>query len=130
MKTVRSWFEVWNAPDGDLEELRRFFDPDVVVIAPDGWPDARETRGVDAWMRQAERLRNTWAEVRSEIDEIRAVGDDRVFAHVRYLTRGADDGIAFDTPISAVFFFRDGLATRAHYFWDKAEALKAAGLAE
>ncbi len=126
---VRQFMDVWST-GGDLEGIRPFFDPAVVVIAPVGWPDGAETRGIDAWKRQADSLRETWEEARIEIDEIHSVGDDRVVVHLRYLTRGKDDGLEFDTPISAVFFFRQGRVTRAHYFWDKAEALEAVGLSE
>ncbi len=129
VEMVRAWFEVWNAPDGDLDELRRFFDPAVVVIPPDGWPEG-PARGIDAWKRQAESLRKTWAQARMEIDEIYAAGDDRVVSHMRYLTHGNDDSIAFETQISAVFFFTERRVTRALYFWDKAEALEATGLSE
>ena len=65
-----------------------------------------------------------------EIDEIYAAGEDRVVGHMRYLTQGNDDAIAFETQISAVFFFTEHRVTRALYFRDKAGALEAAGLSE
>lgn len=126
---VRHAMDLWST-GGDLEGLRQFFDPDVLVVAPVGWPDGPESRGIDAWASQAESLRDTWEEARMEIEEIHSVGVDRVVTHLRYMTRGKDDGLQFDTPVSAVFFFKEGKVMRAQYFWDKAEALEAAGLQE
>ena len=86
-------------------------------------------KGLDAWRRQAERLRDTWAEARIEIDEIRAV-EDRVLVRIRYVTKGADTGLPFETPLAAVFFMREGKIKRGEYFWKIDEALEAAGLSE
>ncbi len=107
-----------------------FFDPDVLVTAPEGWPEGLEVRGLDAWRHQAERLRDTWREARTEVDEIRPVGDDRVLARVRYVTEGRRTEVSFDTPMAALFTVKRRKIIRVHYFWDYADALKAAGLTE
>jgi hypothetical protein len=78
---------------------------------------------------KAQRLRDSWAEARIEIDEIRPV-EDRVLARFRYVTKGAGTGLPFETPMAAVFFLEDRKINRAQYCWKLADALKAVGLGE
>jgi ketosteroid isomerase-like protein len=115
---------------GDLDRWAEHWDPEVVVTPPKGWPEGEEPRGIEAWRRQAERLRDSWEEARVEVDEIRPVGDDQVLARIRYITRGRDTGMSFDTPMAAVFRLRGGRIVRARYFWEYDDALEAAGLSE
>ena len=126
VEIVRRVFDFWNA--GDMDRFVEAHDPDVVVIAPEGWPEGAVSEGIEAWRLQAERLRETWEEARTEIDEIRSAGDDRVVARVRYVTRGHGTNLPFDTPLSVLFFLRGGRITRAQYYWDAGEAFEAAGL--
>jgi ketosteroid isomerase-like protein len=128
VEIVRRQFELWS--QGNLDEWARHWDPDVIVVGPEGWPEGDTYRSLDAWRRQAERLRDSWEEARAEVDEIRPVGDDRVVTRFRYVTRGRDPGMSFDTAMAAAFFLRDGKIIRAQYYWDIAEALEAAGLSE
>jgi ketosteroid isomerase-like protein len=86
-------------------------------------------RGFDAWRRQAERLRDSWADARVEVDEIRS-NDNAVVVRIRYLTTSGDTGLPFETPMAATFFFRDGRITLGQYYWHMSEALEAAGLSE
>ena len=99
------------------------------VVAPEGWPDGEVSHGLNAWRLQAERPRDSWAEARVEIDEIRPVGD-RVLVRIRYVTKSADTGLPFETPMAAVFFLEDRRITRADYFWKLEDAFAAAGLDE
>jgi hypothetical protein len=69
VEVVERQFKAWNA--GDFDEWAETWTHDVEVFPPEGWPEGGVNRGLDAWRRQAERLRDTWAEARVEIDEIR-----------------------------------------------------------
>jgi len=128
VETVERQFKAWSA--GDFDEWAEAWTHDVEVFPPEGWPEGGVNRGLDAWRRQAERLRDTWAEARVAIDEIRPVEDDRVVARIRYITKGADTGLPFETPMAAVFFMRDGKIKQGRYFWKIDDALEAAGLSE
>ena len=128
VEVVLRALDLWN--EGDLDGWTPLYDPGVVVIAPEGWPDGAVSEGLDAWRLQAQRLRDSWEEARVEVDEIRTVGEDRVLARIRYLTRGGDTDMSFDTPMAVVFSLEQRRITRAHYFWDVAQALEAAGLSE
>ena len=94
VEIVRGQWDAWN--DGNLDKWAQAWDSEVVVTAPQGWPDGPVERGLDAWRRQAQGLRDTWGEARIEIDEIWDV-DDRVLARFRYVTLGADTAIPFET---------------------------------
>ena len=127
VEVVERQFRAWNA--GDFDQWAEAWTHDVEVFPPEGWPEGAVNRGLDAWRRQAERLRNTWAEARVEIDEIRPV-EDRVLVRIRYVTKGADTGLPFDTPMAAVFHMKEGKIKRGDYFWKIDDALEAAGLSE
>jgi ketosteroid isomerase-like protein len=127
VKVVLGQWDAWN--DGDLDRWAAAWASDVVVTAPRGWPEGQVERGLDAWRRQAQRLRDTWAEARIEVDEIRDV-DDRVLARIRYVTLGGDTGIPFDTRMAVIFFLMGQKITRGHFAWTMDEALEAAGLSE
>jgi ketosteroid isomerase-like protein len=127
VEIVLGQWDAWN--DGDLAAWAQAWDSEVVVVAPKDWPEGAESLGLDAWRRQAERLRSTWAEARIEVDEIREA-DDRVLAQIRYVTVGTDTGIPFETPMGVVLVLRDGKIVRACFGWTMAEALTAAGSAE
>ena len=127
VEVVLGQWDAWN--DGNLDRWAEAWDSEVVVTAPQGWPDGPVERGLDAWRRQAQSLRDTWAEARVEVDEIRDV-EARVLARVRYVTLGADTGIPFETPMAVIFFLSERKITRGYFGWTMAEALEAAGLRE
>jgi ketosteroid isomerase-like protein len=125
VEIVTRQFRAWNA--GDFDKWAEDLDRDVVVVAPEGWPDGEVNRGIDAWRRQAQRLRDSWAEARIEIEEVRPV-EDRVVARIRYVTKSAETGLPFETPMAAVFYLKERKIKHAQFFWEAAEALEAAGL--
>jgi ketosteroid isomerase-like protein len=125
VEIVLDQWHAWN--DGNLDKWAQAWDPEVVVAAPKGWPDGDVTRGLDAWRRQGQRLRDTWAEARIEVDEIRSVKDG-VLARIRYVTVGGNTAIPFETPMGVVLFLSEGKITRAYFGWTADEALEAAGL--
>jgi ketosteroid isomerase-like protein len=129
-ENVEVVLEQWDAwSSGDMDRWARAWDSDVIVFAPEGWPDGAAERGLDAWRRQAQRLRDTWAEARIEVDEIRDV-EDRVVARIRYVTLGGNTGIPFETPMAVVLLLNERKITRAYFAWTMAEALQAAELRE
>ena len=127
VEIVLGQWDAWST--GDLDRWAQAWDSETVVFAPKGWPEGEVTRGLDAWRRQGQRLRDTWAEARIEVDEIQGV-EDRVIARIRYLTLGADTGIPFATALAVVSILGEGKITRAYFAWKMPEALEAAGLSE
>jgi len=70
-----------------------------------------------------------WEENRFEIEEIRSLDDERVLALGINHFRGRG-GIEVDQPSATLFTLREGKVTRMQSFWERDNALKAAGLAE
>ena len=128
VEIVRRQFKLWS--EGDLDGWGQCWTHDVVVIPPDRWPEGGEIRGLDAWRRQAERLRDSWEQARIEIDEIRPVGPDQVVSRFRYVTQGKDGEMSFDTSMAVAYVVRDRKIEHATYCWKFEEALEAAGLSE
>ena len=60
------------------EAARRFFAPDGVFEEPPEQPTPSVAEGRDAAVRLFEQFDELWEEHRSEVEEIRAVDDDRV----------------------------------------------------
>jgi hypothetical protein len=79
-------------------------------------------------MRWCEQLRETW-----DADTLEPISDfidaaDRVV--VRQIWRDAGRGPGSNLEITNVFMLRKGRIFHQEFFWDHAEALKAAGLSE
>ena len=73
-----------------MDAFRELYDPDVIVRAPEGWPEPGPFVGREAVMRQLEQLRETW-----DADAVEPISDfidagDRVV--VRFIWRGAGHG--------------------------------------
>ena len=126
VEIVRKAFEAWNA--GDMDAFREFYDPDIIVRPPEGWPEPGPFVGREAVMGQWEQLRETW-----DADEVEPIGDfidaaDRVV--VRQAWRGAGHGPSLNMEMTNVFMVRNGRIVYQEFFWDHTEALEAAGLSE
>ena len=96
---------------------------------PPEQPAPRVARGREEARQLGVEFDAAWEEHRSELQEIRAVGADRVFLLTTEHFKGRD-GIELETPFAAVFTLRDGKIFRWQAYWDKEKALDAAGLAE
>jgi ketosteroid isomerase-like protein len=126
VEIVRKAFEAWNA--GDMDAFREFYDPDIIVRPPEGWPEPGPFVGREAVMGQWEQLRETW-----DADEVEPIGDfidaaDRVV--VRQAWRGAGHGPSLNMEMTNVFMVRNGRIVYQEFFWDHTEALEAVGLSE
>jgi ketosteroid isomerase-like protein len=121
---VRSSIDGWNCSDWELVETLCW--PDVVGIAPKGWPEAEDSQGWPAFRRQIERLKDSWVEDRVELRSLEELSEDTVLVHCRWLARGDASGIELDLETWMVWRFRDGKAARIEYFLDGDEAAAAA----
>ncbi len=122
LQVVRDQIERFN--EGDASSVSDDdFTEDLVVISPEGWPEGPRVEGLEAWRAQLERLTADWEDARVEFDEMREVAPGRVFALVRYITRGRGGAIGFETPMGVAYFFEGDAIKRVHYCWNPAEAL-------
>ena len=126
VEIVRKAFEAWNA--GDMDAFREFYDPDIIVRPPEGWPEPGPFVGREAVMGQWEQLRETW-----DADEVEPIGDfidaaDRVVA--RYIWHGVGHGPESNIELTSITTVRKRRVVFIEFFWDHTEALEAVGLSE
>jgi ketosteroid isomerase-like protein len=126
VEVARGVFYAWKA--GDMEAVRDLYDPDVIVRAPEGWPEPGPFVSREAVMREWEHIREAWsADVVEPIGNFIDAGDRVV---VRQVWRGAGHGPDLDMEMTNVFMVRKGRIVYQEFFWDHAEALEALGLPE
>ena len=123
---VRAGFEAWNA--GDMDALRETFDPGVTWRPPEGWPEPGPFVGREAVMRWFDQLREAYDDYVTELIGDLIEATDRVV--VSQVWHGAGRGPEADIESTGVFTVRNGRVIDVEQFWDRAEALEAAGLSE
>ena len=96
---------------------------------PPEQPAPRVARGREEVRKLGGEFDAAWEEHQSEPQEIRAVDADRVLLVSVEHFKGRD-GIEVEAPFAAIFTLRDGKLVRWQAFWDKQNALEAAGLSE
>ena len=126
MSVVRRSADAWNQTD--WEALQAIYAAEVVVVAPREWPEAEGARGWEQWRVQIERLKESWAIERIEVDEIRAVPDGRVFARFSWVASGRASGTPTVVPLAGVYTVTGGRIKRVEFFLNLDAALEAAGL--
>ena len=112
----RAFARDWWHPDGEYVNTRED-------------PDHATHRGIEA----IEKLFASWLEaypdVRVHPVEARGNGN-RVFVWVRFSGHGAESGIPLEMELAHVITLEGGRVRRLEEYFDRAEALQAAGLSE
>jgi ketosteroid isomerase-like protein len=68
--------------------------------------------------------------LRADVEEYIPVSDDRVLTWVRWTGRGRTSGVEADWYLAIIWTMREGRILRGEEYFDRTEALQAAGLAE
>ena len=58
VEIIKAFFDAWNA--ADMDAVREFYDPDVIVRTVEDWPEPGPYVGRDAVERFYGQLRETW----------------------------------------------------------------------
>ena len=124
---VRRSTELWN--EGDLAAFVALHHPDVLVVPPDNWPDGEVTRGREAWLRQGMRIKDSWESDRATVGHVHEAGSN-VIIRLRWIAKGRDSGIEFETQFWVVYTLSEGSITRVEYFLDRSRAHDVVGLSE
>jgi ketosteroid isomerase-like protein len=106
-----------------------FFSPDAEYHAAREDPDSAVHRGLDAIRRQYARWVDAYPDLTVEPLEAKDA-DDKVFLWVRFSGHGEGSGAPVEMELAHVLTMRDGKVARTVEYFDRAEALQAAGLSE
>ena len=127
VEVVRKLIDAFNR--GDMDAWLGFLSPEVVweSLALPGFRNVYRGRAeAREWIEQLLEV----FDFHLEIDEIRALSDDRVLMAASVRGRGRGSGLPLERQSWEVLLVADGLITRRQVFWTKDEALEAAGLSE
>ena len=136
VELVRRGYEVlrqaFDGSSGDVPDLGAFLDPEIEWRGPREFPDLAEPRyGHDGVRSYVATLSEAIEDYRMAPEEFIDAGDDQVLVFSREGGRGRGSGAEVVTqPTAHLWTIRDGKATRMQSYWERAEALEAAGLSE
>jgi ketosteroid isomerase-like protein len=129
VEVVLASFEAYNA--GDLGAVMCFYASDVEVFPdPAVFPESTPLHGLNEFRAWVEEVDSAWVSPRYLTTEVLDLGGDRVLRRGDWGGVGATSGIETYSNITGVFTIRDGQISRAEYFFDHAEALRAVGREE
>lgn len=129
VEIIRQVVEAFNEKGMGSEATLSFFDAGVVFEEPPEQPSPTVAEGRDAASRTFKQFDEVWEAHRSEPEEIRVVDDERVLLLSIEHFRGRD-GIELAQPCGTLFTLRSGKIARMQSFWERENALRAAGLRE
>ena len=122
---------------GDFETARfdaffEWLDPEIDWRGPREFPDLAEPRvGPEGVREYAGVLFEAIEDYRMVPEEFIDAGDDRVLVFSREGGRGRGSGAEVITqPTAHLWTIRNGRAVRMQSYWERSEALEAAGLSE
>jgi ketosteroid isomerase-like protein len=101
--------------------------PDGEFINAREDPDHATHRGIDAIQKHFQGWFDAYPDLRVEPLEIRVNGE-RVFVWARFTGHGADSGAALEMELAHVVTLEGDRTRRIEEYFDRSEALKAAGL--
>jgi len=128
VEVLRAMYEHWARGDFPAS----FFDSDVEHSRIGAeTPDMEgEWRGVEGISRAMAKYLHAFADLRIEAEEIIDLDDDHVLVLSRHTARGKLSGAPIDHELGDLFTLRAGKVVRYDSYWNRAEAMKAAGLSK
>ena len=115
----------------DVDALVALVAPDVVWEENPELPGLREVyRGRTEVREWAEEIIEVMESLHIEVVEITELRDDGVFTETVLTARGKGSGVPVELRVWSVYWVAEGEIARRRVFWNRAEALEAAGLRE
>ena len=127
VEVVRRGFEAINR--GDPEGVVREMHPDIEWYPTDDFAEAGPFRGHAGVRQLMELMLGTFDSFSIEPDEL-IDGGGKVIAPIHQTGRGKSSGIEIDVRYVLVFTMRSGKAIRVDSYYDRDQALAAAGLSD
>ncbi len=128
VEIVRKLFEQWAA--GDL--TADCFDPGIEYSRIGAETPDLEGRwfGRDELSASMRDFLRAFADLRIEAERIVDLSEDRVLVLSRHTARGRQSGVPIEHELGDLFTLRDGKIVRFYSYWNRAQALEAAGVSE
>ena len=126
-EALRQFFAAINR--NDMHAVIRDFAPEIVRIEPEGYPTAGTYRGIAEVQEHIRKGRGTWAEGTCEPEKFLEKGD-KVVVYLHAWVRLKDSTEWVGGRFADGFAFRDGKIVRYISFWERADALKWAGVSD
>jgi hypothetical protein len=121
---VRASIEAWNSDDWE-KGLQSIWDPDGVIVPPEGWPESGTFAGWEAMLEQWRRIKDSWSEERVDLISTEPAGTS-VLAHVRWALRGEASGAPLDVQVWILCEFEGERLSKMTYCLDREAADAAA----
>jgi ketosteroid isomerase-like protein len=115
--------------EGGIEATAEFLHPDIEFQEPPEQPAPRTTHGSEEGQKAFSAFDEAWESHQTEVEEIRELSEDEVLIFTIEHFRGRD-GLELDQPCGTLITLRDGKFVKLRPFWDRAQALAAAGQTE
>ena len=131
VELVRALTEAANRVD--IDAAAALLAPDVVWEENAELPGLKEVyRGRDDFRRWADEILEVWdiAHTHNALDRITELSGDRVFTENVLTAHGKGSGAPTELRYWALYWIREGKIARRQVFWNRDEALEAAGLSE
>lgn len=121
--------EKFGAP---VESLKGLVDPEIEWQGPREFPDLAETvHGYEGMARYGAKIAEAFDDYRMVPERFIDAPDDRVLVFSREAGRGKGSGAEVVTHLTAhLWTLKDRRAVRMKSYWERADALEAAGLSE
>jgi uncharacterized protein len=114
---------------GELEGAFTSYDADIRFEEDPKLPEAGTYEGVEAVRSYFVRFLESFEDYRFEIEQVLDAGD-KVLVFNCQRGRGKGSGAPVEMHNAWLFVLREGKITKIRPYWDRAEALTAAGLSE
>src|SRR5262245_39726738 len=128
VEVIRTMYEHWARGEFPAS----FMDTDIVHSRVGAQtPDMEgEWRGLEAFSRSFAEYLRPFSDLRIEAEEIVDLDDERVLVLSRQTAEGKLSGVPIESELGELFTLRAGKVVRYVSYWNRAEALETAGLAE
>jgi ketosteroid isomerase-like protein len=128
VEVVQDALEAWAG--GGFDALAEFWDAEIDWRAAEGAPDdPGPISGVDAMRAYMQDWLDDFEDLSLELEELIDAGE-QVVAVQRMSGRGKASGIETEIRFAVVYTIRDGKIVRGREYWERGQALEAAGLRE
>jgi ketosteroid isomerase-like protein len=111
----------------DFAGAVEFLDPEIELLPPKGTLEEGSYRGYEQVRAHLAGLMDPFEDVRIQPEDFIEAGD-QVVAIVHVSGRGRGSGLPIDTTFAHLLTVRDGKVVRFQAFFDREEALEAAGV--